>query len=474
MSALTTEPPGTATAGHPYRWRILAVVLAAEILDLLDATVVNIAAPSIRADLGGAASTMQWIAVGYTLAFGVLLVVGGRLGDRWGRRTSFAIGAAGFTLASVLCAVAVNPQMLIASRVLQGALGALLLPQQLGILKSVFPADQLGTAYSAFGPVMGLSAVGGPILAGALIDLDAFGSGWRLIFLINVPIGVVAVVGALLWMPRGTRDPATHIDAGSGSLLAGALVLIIYPLIQGPENGWAPWTFVSLVAGVLTGLLFVRRELRAEAPLIETTLLRNAVFGSGMLLVVVFFAGLSGLMLTVSLFVQGALRVTPLTAGLTLAPMALGMVVGSVAAFPLIARLGRRLIMFGLAGNALGAGLLALFVHLRGADATALTLVGPLFVIGLGMAGVVAPMFDVIVAGVSDREANSASGVLTAVQQISGAIGVALVTTLFLALTRTRPAFEAMAISSGLVGLFVLAGVSLVFLLPEQAKDGGH
>src|SRR6185369_17209310 len=173
------------------------VVLAAEIMDLLDATIINIAGPSILADLGGSYAFVQWLAAGYTLAFAVGLVTGGRLGDLFGRRRMFVIGAAGFTICSVLCAVAPGPAALIAFRVLQGAFGAVLIPQGFGIVKSVFPPAQVGAAFGAFGPVIGLSAVGGPILAGALVDADFWGTGWRMIFLINLPLGIAAVAGAL-------------------------------------------------------------------------------------------------------------------------------------------------------------------------------------------------------------------------------------------------------------------------------------
>jgi EmrB/QacA subfamily drug resistance transporter len=459
-------------AGHPWRWWILAVVLAAEVLDLLDATVVNVAAPSIRADLGGAVSTIQWIAAGYTLAFGVLLVVGGRLGDRWGRRRMFLIGAVGFTTASVACALATSPEMLIGFRVLQGALGAVLLPQGLGVLKSVFPADQLGKAFGAFGPVIGLSAVCGPVLAGALIDLDAWGSGWRMIFLINLPLGIAAVYGAARWMPKDPPHPGVVIDAPSGVLLAAASFLVICPLIQGPEHGWPLWTYLSLVAGVLVALAFWYRERSTAAPLIAPGLWRNPAFASGMLLGLVFFASVSGLMLTVSLFVQSYLHYTPIRAGLTLAPMAIGIVVGSLAGYPLIARLGRRLLLIGLPLAAVGALSLAAVVHHYGERTTALAMAGPGLVIGIGMAGVFAPLFDVILAGVSVEETGSASGTLTAMQQFAGALGVAGVTTLFLSLVKRHPGPDAMALSTVAVsGLLVLA-CALVFLLPKHVGGG--
>ncbi|MFD0787549.1 MFS transporter, partial [Micromonospora azadirachtae] len=187
---------------QPYRWRwlALAVILAAEVMDLLDALVTNLAGPAIRAGLGGSASLIQWLGAGYTLAMAIGLITGGRLGDLYGRRRMFLAGVAGFTVASALCALSVSPGMLVASRVAQGLFGAVLLPQGLGIIKEVFPPRELAAAFGAFGPVMGISAVGGPILAGWLVDADLWGTGWRAIFLINLPIGLLALLGALRFL----------------------------------------------------------------------------------------------------------------------------------------------------------------------------------------------------------------------------------------------------------------------------------
>jgi EmrB/QacA subfamily drug resistance transporter len=463
--------PVEAERGHPGRWRILAVVLAAEVLDLLDSTIINVAAPSVRADLGGAMSTIQWVAAGYTLAFGVLLVIGGRLGDRWGRRRMFLIGAVGFTTMSAACALATSPEMLISFRILQGALGAVMIPQGLGVIKAVFPLDELGKAFSLFGPVMGLSAVCGPILAGALIDLDAWGSGWRMIFLINLPLGIAAVYGAARWFPKDPATPGVVIDALSGGLLALASLLVIFPLIQGPQQDWPAWTFLCLAAGFLVGALFVYRERHTASPLIEPSLLRNRSFTGGLLLVLVFFAGATGLMLTISLFVQTYLHFSPLRAGLTMAPIALGIALGAVGAYPLIPRLGRRLILIGLLVNAGAVLALAWVVYQGGLETGSLALIAPAFVIGLGMAGVFAPVFDVILAGVSEQESGSASGTLTATQQLAAALGVAAIATVFLSAAKQHSGPDALAISAVAVAALVLSGCALVFLLPRHARE---
>src|SRR4051812_4092356 len=229
---------------YRWRWAALFVILAAEVMDLLDAMVTNIAAPTIRAELGGTAAVIQWLGAAYTLAMAVGLITGGRLGDLYGRRRMFLIGAAGFTLSSALCAVAGSPEILIGGRVLQGLLGAVMLPQGLGILREVFPPTEVAAAFGAFGPVMGLSAVGGPVLAGWLIGADYFGTGWRMIFLINLPLGVLAVLGGLAFLPESRSARGPRLDL-IGVVLAGlASVLIVYPLVQGRELGWPSWTFV--------------------------------------------------------------------------------------------------------------------------------------------------------------------------------------------------------------------------------------
>src|SRR5213083_1071347 len=192
----------TTTKSLSTRWAVLAIVLVAEVMDLIDGTIVNVAAPSIRQDIGGSSATLQWLVAAYTLTFAVLLMTGARLGDLIGRRRLFMIGIVGFTGASILSALAVSPGMLIATRALQGAFGAVLIPQGFGMIKEVFDEHEITKAFALFGPVMGLSAVAAPILGGALVDADLLGTGWRAIFLVNLPLGIAGLVGALRVMPR--------------------------------------------------------------------------------------------------------------------------------------------------------------------------------------------------------------------------------------------------------------------------------
>src|SRR5690242_13042334 len=233
MSAVASAVPTEAVAqkaapAYRWRWVVLAIVLVAEIMDLLDSTVITIAAPTVRAELGGGTATMQWWAAGYTLAFGVFMIVGGRLGDIFGRRRLFIVGISGFTLASAACALAPSPDALIATRVLQGAFGALLIPQGLGVIKNVFPPKEMGGAFAAFGPVMGLAAIAGPILAGWLVTADLLGTGWRMIFLINVPLGLIGFAGALRFMPESRSSTRIRLDPAGVVLISAASLAIIY------------------------------------------------------------------------------------------------------------------------------------------------------------------------------------------------------------------------------------------------------
>src|SRR3954449_4582171 len=254
MSPAAVAAPVPPAADQPppaYRWRwiVLAIVLVAEIMDLLDSTVITIAAPTVRSELGGSTASMQWWAAGYTLAFGVFMIVGGRLGDIFGRRRVFIVGIAGFTLASAACALAPSPDVLIGTRVLQGAFGALLIPQGLGVIKNVFPPKEMGGAFAAFGPVMGLAAIAGPILAGWLVTADLLGTGWRMIFLLNVPLGVIGLLGALRFMPESRSSGRLRLDPLGVVLISTASLCIIYPLVQGRELGWPAWTFAVMAGG---------------------------------------------------------------------------------------------------------------------------------------------------------------------------------------------------------------------------------
>ncbi|WP_055590580.1 MFS transporter [Peterkaempfera griseoplana] len=427
----------TGPAPHRWRWAALFVILAAEVMDLLDAMVTNIAGPSMRADLGGGASVIQWLGAAYTLSMAVGLITGGRLGDIHGRRRMFVVGAVGFTAGSLLCAVSRSPEMLIAARVMQGLFGSVMLPQGLGMIKEMFPPKEMQAAFGMFGPVMGLSAVGGPILAGWLVDADYLGTGWRMIFLINLPLGLAAVLGALRFLPRGRSDNPPRLDIPGMLLVSLAALLVIFPLVQGREYGWPLWSFAMMAASLLVFALFgwyeARRSRAGGDPLVVPTLFRKRGFSGGMVVGLVFFSGMTGFTLVFNLYTQMGLGYSTLKAGLAMVPWSAGMIVGFGVA-QAVRKFGRRVLHGGALVMALGVLGIWITLQAAGIGVSPWQLTPALLVTGLGMGLLMAPFFDIVLAGVEAHETGSAAGTMTAMQQLGGAFGVALLGTVFLGL----------------------------------------
>ncbi|MFA1538668.1 MFS transporter [Actinomadura monticuli] len=435
----TLTSPGRDTAEAPYRWRWLAllVILAGEIMDMLDALITNIAAPTIRAELGGSAATIQWLAAGYTLSMAVGLITGGRLGDLYGRRRIFLIGAAGFTAGSLLCGVAVSPGMLIGARAMQGLFGALMLPQGIGMIKQMFAAKEMGAAFAMFGPVMGLSSVGGPVLAGWLIDADLFGTGWRMIFLINLPLGIAAVLAGLKFLPAGRAEHASRLDLTGAALASLGAGLLIYPLVQGREHDWPLWTFLMMAASLAVWGVFTWYEIRKQRaggdPLIVPSLFRKRAFTGGLVVGLVFFSGMAGIALVLALFFQLGLGYSPLKAGLAQIPWSAGIIIG-FGAMQAVQRFGRKVIHAGAVIMAAGIAGLYATLQYAGTDVTPWQLIPALTVTGIGMGLLMGPFFDTVLAGVEPAETGSAGGTLTAVQQLGSALGAAVLGTIFFGL----------------------------------------
>jgi len=281
---VSSKPADEASRLPAAAWVVLGIVLVADIMDLLDSTITTIAAPTISSSLHGGPGLIKWLGASYALALGVLLVTGGRLGDKYGRRRTFLIGIAGFTAASLACGLAWDPPSIIVARLVQGAFGALLIPQGFGILGSVFPREHIGKAFSAFGPILGLSAVGGPLLAGLLIDANLFGLGWRPMFLINIVLGAAGLAAGLRLLPRDAGDRAVSIDVLGSALLAACMLGLLFGLIQGSTDGWTAAPVAALAAGVIFFAAFAQRQRTAAVPLIKPSLLRNRGFTAGLIL----------------------------------------------------------------------------------------------------------------------------------------------------------------------------------------------
>lgn len=458
---------------HTRRWLILSVVLAAECMDLLDGTIVNVAAPSIRRDLGASSTALQWMVGGYPLAISIGLVAGGRLGDVYGRRRTFLLGTLGFTLASVLCGLAPSSGALISARLVQGALAALMLPQGFGLLREVFPPDELHKAFAVYGPVLGLAALLGPIVGGGLIDLDLLGSGWRLVFFVNLPLGLAAVAGAAALLPHTAPGAGMRLDLVGTVLIGVAAALLVYPLIQGRELGWPAWTYASMAASVLAFAAFGvhqrRRERAGRDSLVTLSVFAHRGYSAGLVVALLFFAGMIGSVLALTLYLQLGLGFSAVHAGLTLIPWSLGAGVGAgVAGAVLGPRFGRIVVQ---AGAALKLAGWVLVIATAGAATSSWDLVPGLLLAGLGMGLAVAPLFDTILAAVTDREMGSASGVLNAVQQLGGSIGVAVLGTVFFEAAGRDDLAHALHSALWVTVGLLAAQLAVSPLLPRRARD---
>ena len=472
----TAQSPAVADATRlTTRLRIiLAIVLLADVLDLMDSTITNIAAPTIVRDIGGGESLIKWLGAGYALAMGVLLVVGGRLGDRYGQRRMFLIGIAGFTLASLWCGLSVDPAMLIAGRLVQGGFGALLIPQGIGILLRAFSREQLPRVFSAFGPVMGASAVLGPIIAGFLISADIAGLTWRPIFLINIVLGTAGFIAALRLLPPDGPASAVPIDGLGAGLLGASMLALIYGLIEGSTAGWTAVPILCLAAGAaLLAGFGVRQRLAAE-PLILPSLLANRGFTAGLLLGLAFFAAVNGLAYVISLFFQTALGLGPSAAALALSPLMAGIIVSSIVCRPLVAKLGRVLVVIGLGITLAGAAGVWATVLAEGTAVSVWALAPSILVLGAGMGACFSSIYDVAIGDVAPAEAGSASGALSAVQQLAAAIGSAVVTTVYFSQRAQHGAGHAMTVSVAVVGAIAVLCFGLAWLLPRSAPEEQH
>lgn len=468
----TTSPSGTGLSNR--QTAILIVVLLADVLDLMDSTITNIAAPTIVREIGGGETLVKWLGASYALAIGVLLVVGGRLGDRYGKRRIFLVGIAGFTFASLVCGVSLDPTMLIGARLLQGGFGALLIPQGISILIGALRREQLPFVFSLFGPVMGASAVLGPIAAGLIIGADIGGLTWRPMFLINIVLGTIGFIVAYRVLPQEAPDAKQSIDGLGAGLLGLTMLGLIYGLIQGSTDGWDLVPILSLVVGVIGFVFFCLRQRTAANPLILPSLLRNRGFTSGLILGLAYFAAVNGFAYVVSLFFQLQLGLTSTEAALGLAPLMVGIIGSSLIARPLIPALGRRLVIGGLAVSLLGAAALFVTVLLTGDQVNALWTAPSILILGAGMGACFSSTYDVAIGDVVPAEAGSASGSLSAVQQLAAAIGSAIVTTVYFTQAANHGGIHALTVSVAVVGGIICLCLGLVWLLPKTAPDDHH
>jgi EmrB/QacA subfamily drug resistance transporter len=469
---------GIAGSADPRRWRALTVSLAGAFMVLLDVSIVNVALPSIEREFGVSAGTVQWVVSGYALTFGLALVPAGRLGDTVGRRRMFLIALSAFVLTSALTGAAQTASWLLAARLLQGVAGGMLIPQNVGLIQDLFRGAERARAFGVLGSVVGLSTATGPVVGGLILDLAGATDGWRWVFYVNVPIGLVALVLAARLVPAsstaGTRG--THLDL-VGSLLLGAGVLgLLLPVVSN-ESGGAGWLWWLLVPAALLLVAFTRWEVRAaragRAPLLDPQLARTAGFPTGSAIALVYFTGFTGIWVVLALFFQDGLGYSPLRSGLAVTPFALGSAVSAVFAGRAVPRFGRWLNVSGLLAAAVGMVATALVLRRVGGDAAAWVAAGPLLVAGLGGGMVVSPNTTLTLESVPARMAGAAGGALQTAQRIGAAVGTALLATVYYhALTGSGRDFPT-AVSDALLcaaGLMLLALVVAVAELIEQRR----
>jgi EmrB/QacA subfamily drug resistance transporter len=482
MSTTTLSPtPSLVATARPSRavWLGFLVVMASAVMDLLDSTIAQTAAPAIRRDLGGSYTQLEWISAAYTLAMSVTLLLGSRLGDLFGRRRVLLVSLGGFIAASALCATAPGPNALIAARALQGAVAALMVPQGFGLIRELFGDEGQQRAFAVFGPVMGLAAVAGPLAGGGLVDLNVLGSGWRAIFLVNIPLGLAAIWLGRRSLPRVAPSAAGgRLDVPSVALAMAGGVALIYPLIQGREHGWPLWCFALVAAGLIAlvwfGWLQRRRAGQGRTPLVEPSILRRRPFVAGLAVVIGFIGAMGGIMIALNVMYQAGLGFSPLQSGLATVSIPLAAIGGSIVSSALLDRLGRTTMHIGIVVMAGGLVAADLVLRAQGGGLSAWAVAAPLFVTGFGMGMVFVPMFDVILAGVAPSELGSASGLLESVQQLAMSLGIAAVgTVLFdgLGAGHGPAAFVAAAGDALLVAVaFLVAAGAAVFWLPQHAR----
>jgi EmrB/QacA subfamily drug resistance transporter len=459
--------------GAARRWAALAFLLAGAFLPILDFNVVNLALPTIRQDLGASAGEVQFVVSAYAATYATFLITGGRLGDWFGRKRMFVLGVAAFTLASVLCAAAATPGMLIVGRIVQGLAATLMAPQVLASIRALFPPAEQGTALALYGATFGLANIVGQVLGGVLVWVQPFGLRWQAIFLVNVPIGAAALAGGLVFLRDSRADRAQALDVGGVVLLSVALGSLVYPLVEGRERNWPAWLIGMLLAAPGALWAFTRFELRLKrrggSPLVDFALFRERGFAFGVPMALLYYM-LSAFYLCFSVYLQAGLRLTPLEAGMRNLPFGVGYFVASFVSAAVMRRLGPRALTLGFLVQVFGFLAVALSVIKASTGGVAAALV----VAGLGFGIVMPSVINAVIGGIDRRHAGLASGVVISTFQIGAALGVAIIGGIFFsavgANSDTAAYARAFAIALGCNCALLVLGAALSLLLPRADR----
>lgn len=443
MTSLADQP-----TLDPNRWRALAVCITALAMTLLDVSTVNVALPSIGRSIGAGVAQLQWIVSGYVLAFGMVPIIAGRLGDDRGRRTMLLIGIAGFVLSSAVVGFAPNAAVLVGARLAQGLSGGLINPQVSGLIQQLFPTRERGVAFGMLGSAVGISTATGPVVGGLIIGLGGDDWGWRLTFLINVPVGLAAFLLCRRWLPatEHVRRPRP-LDLPGVALLTSGLFCILFPVVQYDSHHDPRLAFGLIPAlGLLAAFVAWERGpgRRRGYPLIDISLFRIRSYADGLTLAIFYFCAYSGLPLVLSLFLQDGLGFSAERSGLTAGAYALGAAASAPFAGRLVGRLGRRLLIGSLLLFTAGILAIAVTLHLAGRGDPggwlALALIGPLVLAGIGGGSVITPNQALSLAEIDVRGGSTAGGMLQTSQRIGSALGTALTSAVFYAAARGGPA----------------------------------
>jgi EmrB/QacA subfamily drug resistance transporter len=468
----------------PRRWWILCVVVLAQFMFVVDVFIVNVAIPAIQLDLHASSGQIQLVLAAYQLAYAVLLITGGRLGDIFGRKRLFLFGLGGFTTASALCGFAPTASVLVGARVFQGLAAALMVPQVLAVIQVSFPARERSAAFGIFGFALGMGSIVGLILGGVLISGNVFELGWRMIFLVNLPVGLFGLLAAWPLLHESRAPAALKVDGIGVALISIALFFLTYPLVVGRDLGWPLWSILCLIASLPMLFIFARYERYKAAkdgsPLVNLALFRNGAFALGLVITFVFYAGIVSFLLILTLYLQTGRHFTALAAGLTTTSLGIGFFVTSTAAVKLVPRLGGRVVLLlGMFIMAVGLGGIWLSVSVSGTNLLVIALIVGLFVYGLGEGFVLPTLVNTVLSGIQSAEAGSIAGVFTTMQQISGAIGVALIGIIFFGQLATQTTAESARLQSYTQAFVVsiwytiallLMTCVLTFWLPRQVR----
>ena len=476
--------PGADPAGDPARWRILIVLLAAIFMSLIAVSIVNVALPAIQTGVAASESDLQWVLSGYALTFGVVLVAAGRAGDILGRGGIFVLGVSVFTAASIACSFAPSAEWLNIARFVQGVGSGLLNPQGVGMIQQYFRGAERGRAFGYFGSTVGVSVAIGPVLGGLLIQLGGPDFGWRLTFLVNVPVGILTLVLALLWFPKPLLRRGPEAQPGTarssmdpvGSLLLGLAVLaILFPFM---ESRTSASTWLLLPLGLVLVLAWVKWErryaARGRSPMVDLTIFRTRSFTNGTVIVTLYFLGMTSIWVIVALYMQQGAGKTALEAGLVGIPSAVLSAVAANWAGRRVMKYGRKIVIVGLYFALVGLGLSVAVAVLH--DAVGLSvwwLMLTLSFIGIAQGSVISPNQTLTLAEVPLQYAGSSGAIMQTGQRMGTSIGIAVITAALFVSLPVAGWSTAVAVGFSLIALIIALALVMAYKDQRDRRKGG-